>query len=124
MKDIEQHKGHLANGNNGYLSDGTHVKANIRKGYASYRHKGVYGAANNYKRHDQQQVEVMEQDFSEYMNAPEQVDGNIGETDTHMCAGCKFWLWYEDERQERCSIKGCWSGSKYVPYRIGYMCGE
>lgn len=56
------HKGHY-----GYLgSGGTNVKTNTRKGHASYRHKGAYGKADNYKRHDYQQVERMNIEEDEY----------------------------------------------------------
>lgn len=39
-------------------------------------------------------------------------------SDTEKCIGCKFWLYFEDENKERCSIKGCWDNSKYVPYTL------
>lgn len=49
--------GVLAKGHNGLLGrGGTAVKTNTRKGHASYRHKGAYGPADNYSKHDKQQV--------------------------------------------------------------------
>ena len=35
------------------------------------------------------------------------------------CLACKFWLWFEQERKYRCSIKGCWNGSKFVAFKVG-----
>ncbi len=32
------------------------------------------------------------------------------------CPACRFWLWFEDRQEYRCSIKGCFEGSKYVEY--------
>lgn len=57
----EEHKdGYLAKGHNGYLSLGHKKKTNTRKGHASYRHKGAYGKADNYTKHDKKQIEAME----------------------------------------------------------------
>lgn len=42
--------------------------------------------------------------------------------DTDKCLGCKFWLYFKNENRERCSIKGCWNNSKYVPYIVGNRC--
>lgn len=39
-------------------------------------------------------------------------------SDVKKCMGCKFWLYYENEKRERCSIKGCWDNCKYVPYTV------
>lgn len=39
-------------------------------------------------------------------------------SDIEKCMGCKFWLYYENEKRERCSIKGCWDNCKYVPYTV------
>ena len=35
---------------------------------------------------------------------------------TENCPACKFWSWFEEEQQYKCSIKGCWEGSKFVEY--------
>lgn len=48
FKDGILHKGHSGRLGMG----GTAVKTNTRKGHASYRHKGAYGPADNYSRHD------------------------------------------------------------------------
>lgn len=34
------------------------------------------------------------------------------------CPACKFYLWYEDRHEYRCSIKGCWEGSKFKAFTI------
>jgi hypothetical protein len=34
-----------------------------------------------------------------------------------ICPACKFWLWFEKEHGYRCSIKGCWHGSKFVEFK-------
>lgn len=61
--------GILSKGHNGLLGrGGTAVKTNTRKGHASYRHKGAYGLANNYSRHDKQQVEDGVQQIKELEN--------------------------------------------------------
>lgn len=61
--------GTLAKGHNGYCGKaGTAVKTNTRKRHASYRHKGAYGPANNYSRHDKQQVEDRVQQIKEWEN--------------------------------------------------------
>ena len=61
--------GILAEGHNGLLGrGGTAVKTNTRKGHASYRHKGAYGPADNYSRHDKQQVEDGAQQIKEWEN--------------------------------------------------------
>ena len=39
-------------------------------------------------------------------------------TNTEKCMACKFWLYFKNEKRERCSIKGCWNNSKYVPYTV------
>lgn len=46
---------------------GTAIKTNTRKGHASHRHKGAYGKADNYNRHDQRQIDQCRQgiDWSE-----------------------------------------------------------
>lgn len=38
--------------------------------------------------------------------------------DIEKCMECKFWLYFENEKKERCSIKGCWCNSKFVPYTV------
>lgn len=59
--------GVLAKGHNGLLGrGGTAVKTNTRKGHASYRHKGAYGPADNYSKHDKQQVEDGSQQIKEW----------------------------------------------------------
>ena len=59
----------LAKGHNGLLGrGGTAVKTNTRKGHASYRHKGAYGPADNYSKHDKQQVEDGSQQIKEWEN--------------------------------------------------------
>ena len=64
--------GILAKGHNGLLGrGGTAVKTNTRKGHASYRHKGAYGPADNYSRHDKQQVEDGAQQIKEWENKNE-----------------------------------------------------
>jgi hypothetical protein len=40
------------------------------------------------------------------------------------CLSCKFWLWFEKEHGFRCSIKGCWNGSKFVEYKVGKEDGK
>lgn len=34
------------------------------------------------------------------------------------CPACKFYLWFEDRHEYRCSIKGCWEGSKFKEFTI------
>lgn len=64
--------GILAKGHNGLLGrGGTAVKTNTRKGHASYRHKGAYGPADNYSKHDKQQVEDGVQQIKEWENEDE-----------------------------------------------------
>ena len=43
----------------------------MRKGHASYRHKGAYGSADNYSKHDKQQVEDGAQQIKEWENKNE-----------------------------------------------------
>lgn len=42
----------------------------------------------------------------------------MNNSDIEKCMGCKFWLYFENEKREKCSIKGCWDNSKYVPYTV------
>lgn len=65
FNEIEESDGYLKNNNlmNKYGSGGTSTKTNTRKGHASYRHKGMYGKANNYSAHDQRQLDK-EKDFN------------------------------------------------------------
>lgn len=49
----------------GFINGGSSVKTNTRKGHAGYRHKGDYGKANNYKKHDQQQIDKFMFDLDE-----------------------------------------------------------
>lgn len=55
--------GYLNNNNemNKYGHGGYAKKTNTKHGHASYRHKGAYGAAINRSRHDQRQVDAMDQ---------------------------------------------------------------
>lgn len=57
--------GYLAKGHSGCLSLGKNTKTNTRKGHASYRHKGAYGEANKYTKHDQQQIDAMNYEEAE-----------------------------------------------------------
>lgn len=41
---------------------------------------------------------------------------NLGETDINTCVACRFWRWFEDRQEYGCSIKGCWEGSKFIPF--------
>lgn len=52
-------EGQLANNNdmNRFGGGGTKIKTNTRKSCASYRHHGGYGKANQYKAHDQRQLD-------------------------------------------------------------------
>lgn len=45
-------------------------------------------------------------------------DFHIPVNNTDKCLGCKFWLYFKNENRERCSVKGCWNNSKYVPYVV------
>lgn len=38
------------------------------------------------------------------------------------CPACRFWLWFEDRSEYRCSIKGCFEYSKFIEY--GYLSKE
>lgn len=72
INEPEFKSGTLAKGHNGWLGrGGTEVKTNTRKGHASYRHKGAYGPADNYSRHDKQQVEDGAQQIKEWENKNE-----------------------------------------------------
>lgn len=69
IDELEFKSGILAKGHNGLLGrGGTAVKTNTRKGHASYRHKGAYGPADNYSKHDKQQVEDGAQQIKEWEN--------------------------------------------------------
>lgn len=58
--------GKFAKGHYGFLGHGgTNTKTNTRKGHASYRHKGAYGRAVQYKPHDKRQVIDMDQQVNE-----------------------------------------------------------
>lgn len=66
---------------NGYCGNaGRAVKTNRRKGHTTYRHKGAYGPANNYSRHDKQQVEDGVQQIKELENKDGKKDIS--------CSGC------------------------------------
>lgn len=72
IDELEFKSGILAKGHNGWLGrGGTAVKTNTRKGHASYRHKGAYGLADNYSKHDKQQVEDGVQQIKEWENEDE-----------------------------------------------------
>ena len=60
--------GKLADGGFGFLSWGTSIKYNRKKGHSSYRHKSAYGKANSYKKHDAIQIEDMNYQLEEYIN--------------------------------------------------------
>ena len=66
--------GLLAKDDYGYIRGQLPVKTNSRKGHASYRHKGAYGRADNYRRSDQIQVDDMRQQINEFMRE-EYIDG-------------------------------------------------
>ena len=69
LNDPNFKEGILAKGHNGYCGNaGRAVKTNRCKGHATYRHKGAYGPANNYSRHDRQQVEDGAQQIKELEN--------------------------------------------------------
>jgi thioredoxin-related protein len=53
--------GYFSNNNemNKYANGGCAKKTKSRKGHQTYRHKGTYGKAVNYSKHDQQQVDDM-----------------------------------------------------------------
>ena len=69
LNDPDFKEGMLHKGHSGRLGmGGTAVKTNTRKGHASYRHKGAYGQADNYSRHDKQQVEDGAQQIKEWEN--------------------------------------------------------
>ena len=69
LNDPDFIEGMLHKGHSGRLGmGGTAVKTNTRKGHASYRHKGAYGPADNYSRHDKQQVEDGAQQIKEWEN--------------------------------------------------------
>lgn len=64
MKDKKE--GLLHKGNSGYLSDGRHKKTNSRKGHSNYRHKGTYGKDKYWSHSDQQKIDSMDSQISEY----------------------------------------------------------
>lgn len=38
------------------------------------------------------------------------------------CPACKFYLWFDDRQEYRCSIKGRWEGSKFKEFTVkGWM---
>ena len=81
LNDPNFKEGTLAKGHNGYCGNaGKAVKTNRRKGHTSYRHKGAYGPANNYSRHDKQQVEDGVQQIKEWENKDGKKDIS--------CSGC------------------------------------
>ena len=69
LEDPDFKEGTLHKGHNGHLGmGGKAVKTNTRKGHSTYRHKGAYGPADNYSRHDKQQVEDGAQQIKEWEN--------------------------------------------------------
>ena len=56
---LEDKAGLLDKHDYGAITSGVSIKTNNRKGRASYRHKGAYGKANNYSRHDERQIESL-----------------------------------------------------------------
>ena len=79
LNDPDFKEGMLHKGHSGRLGmGGTAVKTNTRKGHASYRHKGAYGPADNYSRHDKQQVEDGAQQIKEWEKGYKVLDPHIG----------------------------------------------
>ena len=58
--------GYLNKHHYGWLTNG--IKTKTKNRYASYRHKGGYGKAVLYSRHDKRQIIYMNQEIDEYMN--------------------------------------------------------
>lgn len=48
-----------------YTTAGKSRKTKAKNGYASYRHKGAYGAAVDYKPRDRRQIDRMETDIND-----------------------------------------------------------
>ena len=65
-----ERSGYLANGYYGYIGGTTKTKT--KNAYASYRHKGGYGKAILYSRHDKVQIVYMDQELKEYYNTTEE----------------------------------------------------
>lgn len=67
-KDIEilygDKSGYLNKNHYGWLTNG--IKTKTKNKYASYRHKGGYGKAILYSRHDRRQIIRMDQEIHEY----------------------------------------------------------
>lgn len=61
-----ERSGYLADGYYGYIGGTTKTKT--KNAYASYRHKGGYGKAILYSRHDKVQIVYMNQELKEYYN--------------------------------------------------------
>lgn len=53
-----------------------------------------------------------------YQLMESRVQGMDMEQNIKKCMGCKFGLYFENEKRERCSIKVCWDNSKYVPFSM------
>lgn len=67
LEDPDFKVGTLHKGHNGHLGmGGRAVKTNTRKGHSTYRHKGAYGPANNYKKHDRRQIEDGKQQIKDW----------------------------------------------------------
>ena len=39
-----------------------------------------------------------------------------GKPEEKPCEACRFWLYFENEHTERCSIKGCYEKNKFRPF--------
>lgn len=53
-----------------YITGGTSVKTNTRKGHSSYRAKlGAYGVANNYSVRDQTSINSINEQYEEYFSS-------------------------------------------------------
>ena len=53
-----------------YITGGTSVKTNTRKGHSSYRAKlGAYGVANNYSVRDQTSINNINEQYEEYFSS-------------------------------------------------------
>ena len=70
---------YLANGSEvgAYLTGGTSVKTNTRKGHSSYRAKlGAYGVANNYSVRDRTSINNINEQYEEYFSGDHEEEIN------------------------------------------------
>lgn len=56
VRALDEMPGLLDKHDYGAITSGVSIKTNTRKGRASYRHKGSYGKANNYNKHDKKTI--------------------------------------------------------------------